>query len=45
MTEENINQELKLKKYRWSKKLFNCGNKLKWLDEWEAQKSLYNYVS
>ena len=33
MTEENIGQEFKLKKYRWNKILFSLRNKAKWIDE------------
>ena len=33
MDEENINQEFRLKKYRWNEKLFSWRNKAKWIDE------------
>ena len=33
MSEENINQELGLKKNGWNKKLFNWRNKSKWIYE------------
>ena len=33
MVEENISQELRLKKYRWNKKLITWSKRAKWIDE------------
>ena len=33
MAEENISQEFRLEKWRWNEKLFNWGNKSKWVDK------------
>ena len=33
MSEENISQEFKTEKCRWSKKLFSWRNKSKWIDK------------
>ena len=43
MPEENINQEISLKKHRWNKKLFNWKNKLTWINKQRAWKSLYSF--
>ena len=33
MPEENMNQQFRLKKKRWNKKLFNWRNKSKWIND------------
>ena len=43
MPEENINQEIRLKKHRWNKKLFNWKNKSTWINKRRAWRSLYSF--